>query len=265
MPESAEVKLTAEYLSKVLEGQVITDFQFVSGQYENNDPIGFDEFYDSLPLIVSEVKCKGKMIYMNCASEDKNFYIMHSLRLTGSWREKEDSCSRWYILLDTGTKLWFRDPRCMATLHFTQDEKVLQATLDKLGYDILTEEFTLKRWKDIVNRHKSKNITALMMDQSHISGCGNYIKAESLYYAGISPLRKAGDLSENEVEKLYEALRIIPRLAYNNKGYSGGEYTDKKGKKGFEEFHLKIYGKPDAKKTKTPDGRITHWNPEIQK
>jgi formamidopyrimidine-DNA glycosylase len=153
----------------------------------------------------------------------------------------------------------------MATIHFSDKEAVLNTTLAKLGFDILTEEFTLKRWKDIINAHGNKNITALLMDQSHISGCGNYIKAEALYYAKVSPLRKAKDLTENEVEKLFEALRIIPRLAYNNKGYSGGEYTDKKGKKGFEEFHLKIYGKPEATKTKTPDGRITHWDPKIQK
>ena len=42
MPESAEVKLTTEYLKSKLENKVITEWVFPSGQYENKPPDGFD-------------------------------------------------------------------------------------------------------------------------------------------------------------------------------------------------------------------------------
>ena len=103
------------------------------------------------------------------------------------------------------------------------------------------------------------------MNQKIISGCGNYIKAEALYYAKISPLRKIGSLTQSESDKLFEALRIIPRIAYNYKGLSIKDYTDQYGEKGTYENELKIYGRKDAKRTKTSDGRITHWDPTVQK
>jgi formamidopyrimidine-DNA glycosylase len=267
MPESAEVKITTNYLQKMLENKIITDWEFIGGQYGEDSPKGFDEFKDALPLIVEEVKCKGKFIYMTCFNEYHRFFIMHSLRLTGSWRESPDNCSRWYIEFDqngTKRKLWLRDPRCMATLHFTENEDTLKETLLKLGPDILTDEFTLQAWRKIVQEHKNKNITSFLMDQHILSGVGNYIKAEALYYAKISPMRKVGSLTENESEKLYEAVRIIPRLVYNNRGLSNGDYTAPDGKKGFHEFHLKIYNQKGATRTKTSDGRYTWWDPKIQ-
>lgn len=265
MPESAEVKLTTDFLNQCMYNKIITKWEFTSGQYLNYDPEGFEEFYDSLPLMIEEVRCKGKFIYITCFNEHKTFYILHSLRLTGSWRNKEDSFCRWIVELENGRKLFFHDTRCLATLKFTTDKRELDDYLEKLGPDILTEDFSLSTWKKLVQLHRNKNITAFLMDQSVISGCGNYLKAECLFSAKISPLRKISSLTEEESEKLYEALRIIPRQAYMNKGLSSRDYTDQNGKKGFQEFHLKVYGKKTAKRTKTADGRTTYWDPSVQK
>jgi DNA-formamidopyrimidine glycosylase len=265
MPESAEVKLTTEFLSQAMTNRIITKWEFTSGQYLNSDPEGFDEFYESLPLLVEEVSCKGKFIYMKCFNEYKKFYILHSMRLTGSWRNEEDSSSRWYVELDKGRKIWFHDSRCLATLKFTTDEQELTRYLAKLGPDILTEDFTLAIWKKLVQDHKNKNITAFLMDQEIIAGIGNWLKAEILFYSKISPLRKVGSLTENESDQLFESIRIIPRQAYMNKGLSTRDYTDANGKKGFQEFHLKVYGKKHAKRTKTADGRTTYWDDKVQR
>lgn len=265
MPESAEVRLTVDYLNSCLENKIVTDWVFLGGQYEEDYPKGFEEFADSLPLLIEEVNCKGKLIYFTCYNETKRFYILHSLRLTGSWQETQDEQCRWYIEIGHKKKIWFRNPRCLATLHFTSNEETFRSTLDKLGPDILTEQFTMSKWKQIVAAHPNKNITAFLMDQHIICGCGNYIKAEALYYARISPLRKVNTMSEAESEKLFEALRVIPRVAYNNKGLSSRDYADHNGNKGYQEFNLQIYNKAGATKTKTADGRTTYWDPKIQK
>jgi len=258
MPESAEVKLTAEYLDKELGGKVITSFVFLGGQYKNKLPEGFEAFEEALPLIVEGVNCKGKLIYFRFLSEHKTFILTHSMRLTGAWKNEADPCSRWYIEVDPRKRIWFRDPRCLATLRFTDKEEDLKFELDSLGPDILTENFTLPVWRGLVASHKNKNITSFLMDQSILSGCGNYIKAEALYHAGVSPFRKVGSLSEKESEKIFEALRLVPRLAYNYKVSEEGGYSD-----GRYEF-LKIYGSEDATLSKTADGRVTHWDPEVQ-
>jgi len=214
MPESAEVKLTTDYLKSKLENKVISDWVFMSGQYGDKLPSGFSEFEINLPLIVENVECKGKFIYFTLFNENGYFYIMHSLRMTGRWQDYEDKCCHWYIEVDNSENIWFRDPRCFATVEFTSNDKNLKKTLDKLGPDILTDEFSLDIWKELVEKHKQKNITSFLMNQDIISGIGNYIKAEALYYAKISPLRKTGSLNEVELtlsveQAYYESRRCM--------------------------------------------------------
>lgn len=264
MPEVSEVKLTTEYLEKTLSGKIITDWKFLSGKYHDAEPSGFNSFYNELPSMVSEIKCKGKLIYMHCFNEFHEFYILHNMHMTGSWREKPDESSRWFVEINSKQKLWFRDPRCFGTLMFTENEDIFKSIFNKLGPDIMSDEFNLQLWRKIIAQHKDKNVTSFLMDQSIISGCGNYIKSEVLYYAKILPSRKIDSLTENESEKLFEALRIIPRIAYLNKGLSLRDYTDPKGKKGFHEFQLQIYGQKNAKRQKTMDGRTTYFDPNIQ-
>ena len=263
MPESAEVKLITEYLKLNLENKIISNWNFINGKYEQKLPIGFDEFEQNLPLIVENVECKGKFIYFTLFNEQGYFYIMHSLRMTGRWQDYEDDYCQWFIELDD-VNIWFRDPRCLATIEFTSDQSKLQKAIDKLGPDILTDEFSLDIWKHLIQKHKQKNITSFLMNQEIISGIGNYIKAEALYYSKISPIRKTGSLTKAELFKLYEAIRIIPRIAYNKNGLSIKDYSTSDGSKGNYRDDLKIYGKPNATRTKTSDGRITYCDPKIK-
>ena len=265
MPEGPEVLLTTEYLNAKLSNQIVSKWVFTGGQYEDKDPDGFQEFYDALPLLVEEVSCKGKLIHFTFFNEFRTFYVLHSLRMTGRWQNHEDEYCKWYLEFDNGDRVWFRNPRCLATLQFTTDRRIYEGLLNKLGPDILTPEFTLDTWRRLISKHKNKNITSFLMNQNIISGCGNYIKAEVLYYAEISPLRKVGSITKGESEKLYEGLRIVSRVSYNHKGLSLKDYANENGKKGYYEHKLRIYGKRSAMRTKTADGRTTYWDPDKQK
>ena len=254
MPEVSEVKIMVEYLNKKLKDKIITKWIFTNGKYIENTPVGFSEFDMYLPLKMNKIDCKGKFIYFELSKEVENkvkkFYILHSLRMTGNWQDYYDKHCKWFLEIENKNTLWFSDQRSFATLLFTTNKTILQNQMNRLGPDILTSNFTLPIFMNKAKIYPKKNITAFLMDQSIFSGCGNYIKAETLYYAKVSPLRKVGSLSEDEKERIYQGLRIIPRLAYN--------------KGGFREEDFKIYGKKWAKRTKTTDGRITYWNSNIQ-
>ena len=259
MPESPEVKLTTEYLKSKLENSVIVDWVFT----RKKNPNGFDKFTYALPLIVENVECKGKFIYFTLFNETGYFYVLHSLRMTGEWQDNEDKYCNSYIELMDGENIWFRDPRCFATFEFTDKQSMLKEYLFKLGPDIMSDEFSIPVWNELIKKHKNKNITSFLMNQDIISGIGNYLKAEVLYYAKISPLRKTGDLSCKEIRKLYEAIIIIPRIIYNKKILSKSDY-ESVDKKGYYNGELCIYGKICAQKDKTSDGRITFWDPNKQ-
>jgi len=265
MPEAPEVRLTIDFLNKVLQNNMITEWTFCGGRYADAYPEGYEEFDAALPLLVEEVCCKGKFIYFILSDDEGDqYYIMHSLMMTGRWQKTYDEHCKWFVEVDTGVTLWFHDVRAFATLRFTSDDGVLQEKLDCLGPDIMSSEFKLPLFKQLAKKWSTRNICAFLMDQSVIAGCGNYIKAEVLYDAGISPLHKIGDLSDNELDRVYQGLCVIPRVSYNNKGLSLRDFADENGKPGFYERELKVYGKRWAKRTKTPDGRTTYWSPDHQ-
>lgn len=259
MPEIAEVRRTVDFLNSKLRGNFIMKWKFIKGKYAKRFPIGFESV--KFPIFVEEVKCKGKFIYMIISSENGPIYVLHHMMLTGWWEDTKNKNSVWIIETDEKEKLYFRNTRGFATIKFTSDIKILQNHLDKLGPDIMDEKFTEEVWNRILRKYENKNITSFLMDQKCISGCGNYIKSEALYSSGISPLRKVKSLTNNERKLLYRNIRVIPKLAYHYK-----KINPKSSSCGSDNiFSLKIYKNPKAKQTKTSDGRITYWDPEIQK
>lgn len=277
MPEVPEVKLTVDFLNRSCQGKYLIKWNFTDGKYTEDYPEGYINFYANLPLYVSSVKNKGKFIYFNLESENKqnlNFYVLHSLRMTGRWQIEYDEYCKWYIEIvddplnysenDIKT-IWFRDPRSFATLIYTDEIQTLNNQLNNLGPDIMTIDFTIDKFQNLTKKYENRNITSFLMDQKVISGCGNYIKSEVLYSAKISPLRKVKSLSAFEKKELYTALCTIPKISYNNLGLSLHHYANEHGQKGCHDSALKIYGKSFAKREKTADGRTTYWDPRIQK
>lgn len=244
MPEGPEVKRTVEYLNDKLKGKVITDWSFYSGKYIENEPLGYEDFYESLPLRLEKINCKGKFIYFIL---ENNHYIMHSLMMSGRWQEEIDNHTRWSIQTEDGTYLYFSNPRGFATVEFTDDSFDLRKKLVTLGPNIMTDEFSYDIFEKKCDRYCKRNITSFLMDQNVFSGCGNYIKSEVLYRAKISPLRKVGDLSKEDKKNVYQALKDIPQESYEGK------------------LIRQVYGQPNSVKLKSADGRVTHWNPDEQK
>lgn len=255
MCDGFETKLVTDYLKTSLENRVIIDWVF------HDSPDGFSAFKEALPLMVEEVSCKGRLIYIVVYNEHHRFYIFHTLPTVSDdgWQTSGSAPRSYssYLKLDSGEFLYLRPMRNKGnpTFQFISEERIFTGILDKLGPDILTEEFSLQFWSSLMKEYSSSssssnevNITSFLTNQSIISGCGPIVKCESLYYANISPLRTVGSLTDIEREKLFEGLRIISRCGYA----SGGV------------IECKVYEKEGSTKTKTPDGKITYWNEDEQ-
>ena len=77
-----------------------------------------------------------------------------------------------------------------------------------------------------MEKHKSKNITKVLMNQAIISGCGNYIKSEALYRSKISPLRLISEIEQDKLTKLLQSLKQVITESYLSQGASIMNYTD---------------------------------------
>ena len=101
-------------------------------------------------------------------------------------------------------------------------------------------------------------LKARLLDQGVIAGIGNLLADEALWRAGLSPRRPAGELSEEELDRLRRALRAAVRDAIANGGVHTGRFMPYRERGG----HCPRCGTPLERAT--IGGRTTFWCPACQ-
>ncbi len=124
----------------------------------------------------------------------------------------------------------------------------------------------------VLFRGRRTPIKSALLNQSLLHGVGNIYADESLFRAGIRPLRHAGRLTAKELEPLHSAIQSVLREAIALGGSSVSDYVDASGEKGFFQLEHKVYlrtGEP-CLVCQTPirrilvAGRGTHFCPHCQ-
>jgi len=111
--------------------------------------------------------------------------------------------------------------------------------IGKLGPEPLKAGFTPQVLAQrLANR--TAPIKALLCDQPCIAGIGNMYADESLFAAGIHPLRPGGSLSSEEMEHLHRAIQRVLRAAIGNKGASTDTYFRPNGTTGTAHFQFQV-------------------------
>lgn len=132
---------------------------------------------------------------------------------------------------------------------------VLDPVIDHLGPD--AAEVTRKDFRERVG-YGAAPLKARIMDQSVIAGVGNLLADEALWQARLSPVRPARDLSEDELDRLRNAIRAATRSALRKGGVHTGEVIEHRRRDGT----CPRCGAPMSRAT--VGGRTTYWCPEEQ-
>jgi DNA-formamidopyrimidine glycosylase len=149
------------------------------------------------------------------------------------------------------------------------EKKLLELGPDPLTHDIHIDQFRNRLYKK--NKKGQKTICEALMNQKTVAGVGNYIKAEVLWLSRVSPLRKVNELKEEEVVAIRDNIQNVIRTSFQNGGATIKSFYGADGTKGTYSSKFLVYNQKldpynnKVVKTKTPDGRTTHWVPEIQK
>jgi len=118
------------------------------------------------------------------------------------------------LRFDDGSILYLTDIRQFAHLWLAPTPDVMTIVPDeRLGVEILGPDFRAAALHERLRRRPNAKLKALLLDQSVIAGLGNIYVDESLWDAGIHPLRTAGSLSDEEASCLYVAIRDVIDLA----------------------------------------------------
>lgn len=265
MPEGAEVKIIGEGLARLVSGKTLTKVVPLSGRYLKKPVDGFDP--SRLPAKVIGTGVKGKLIFWLL---DNDTYILNTLGMTGGWSKPERKHSRVRFEFDNGECIHFNDVRNFGTIKFIKGRSFLEEKLNTLGPDMLSENVTDEVFRFSLERYPDKTLPEVLMNQNVICGVGNYVKAESLWRARLSPHRLVGSLNQQEMSKLNSSIKEVLRQAYADQGASLRDYKNVDEEKGEATLKFAVYGcKTDPHgnkvvKEETLDGRVTHWSPNHQ-
>lgn len=274
MPEGPECKHIADGLAHGLESAVLQAITIHSGRYQRHGPpTGLVTLRSHLPLQIQSVGVKGKFIYWLL---DGEWSVWNTLGMSGQWWLSGEPDSHCHVSFQLVTEegphtVYFRDVRNFGTLRFMHGMAQLEQQLGRLGPDVLADtSITREEWLSRIRKYNHWTLPKFLMDQSKVSGVGNYLKAEVLYATNLSPLQVIGDISDDNLWYVYIVSCEIARSSYLSRGASFLSYLDTDGEKGGYNFSFKVYrqeedpyGNP-VERIVTDDGRTTHWVPSIQ-
>ncbi|MBO9717558.1 MAG: bifunctional DNA-formamidopyrimidine glycosylase/DNA-(apurinic or apyrimidinic site) lyase [Pseudoxanthomonas sp.] len=241
MPELPEVETTRRGLAPHVEGRRITGV--VLRRPDLRWPIP-DEIREQLPgRRIEAVRRRAKYLLMDTDAGDSA--LLH-LGMSGMLRvlpvdTPVGTHDHVDLALDSGRVLRFTDPRRFGSLLW-QPAGTEHELLRGLGPEPLSEAFD-GDWLFARSRGRSAPVKTFLMDQRIVVGVGNIYAAESLFRAGISPLRAAGKVSRERYAALAEAVRDILAHAITRGGTTLRDFLNPDGAPGYFEQELAVYGR----------------------
>lgn len=272
MPEAPEVSYLRGYIASHFAGHTLSSVKILKGRYQKHGPpANFKEFDGALPLKLQSVDRHGKVLVLKF---ENDWCIISKLGLTGWWYADGDP-PQWTktspnieFEFHNGRekgKLYYTDTLSYGTLTFTNDKSVVEKEIQKLAPDV--EMVSIHDLLARIDKKKLRNSKRLLEDvitdqHAIISGIGNYLKAEILYDAKISPLREVQTVTPDEWKRiLTSARKVIKRQQGNVSNSDAGKY----------EAGMRVYMKqmdPKGNKVEkhtSKTGRTTFWVPAVQK
>ncbi|WP_124057991.1 DNA-formamidopyrimidine glycosylase [Vaginisenegalia massiliensis] len=251
MPELPEVETVRKGLVATVSGKNI---QAVSVLWDKivNRPDGEDlqEWEQSLVgQQIQTVHRRGKYLIF----ELDDSYLVSHLRMEGKyfyqarnseeWNDKLDKHVHLIFTFTDGSRLLYHDVRKFGRIErVAKDELGSYFVQKKLGPEPTRDQFKLAMFRTELATIK-RPIKPTLLDQSLVVGLGNIYVDESLFRAGIHPLRTCASLEVDEVEALYEAVIEVLDQAVKLGGSSIRTYRNTLGQAGEFQLSLCVYGR----------------------
>ncbi|KAJ7524400.1 hypothetical protein O6H91_17G003400 [Diphasiastrum complanatum] len=135
-------------------------------------------------------------------------YVRSAVKEDEEWPSK---FSKVFLELDNGLEMSFTDKRRFARVRLL-DDPAASPPVSELGPDAFLELPREDHFYNIFTKKKMA-IKALLLDQSIISGIGNWIADEVLYQARIHPEQSASSLSVEDCKRLLASISEVVKFA----------------------------------------------------
>ena len=288
MPELPEVETIRRGLEKCILNKKIVRIEVREQKSFTGEN---DKFLHNLaekgPRKVVKLRRFGKALILDL--DDESSLLIH-LRMTGQliWQGKErfagghpnenfvDSLpnkqTRVILEFEDG-KLFFNDQRKFGFIKVMPTAEVKNdAFIKKLAKE--PWQMTVTELKSRLEKHKNSSVKAVLLDQTVICGLGNIYADETLFFAGVHPNRKAGDVTEAEAEQLLIGARTVMERSLESGGSTMATYVKADGTRGnYLDNFAQVFGREGQKCCRCGEkivkirvaGRGTHVCPRCQK
>lgn len=190
---------------------------------------------------------RGKYLLFDCRGGAADGWLILHLGMSGSLRFVPPGTPAGrhdhFDLELPGRVLRFSDPRRFGLLAWhAGDDPGAHPLLAGLGLEPLGPEFTAD-WLYGVTRRRQAPIKQVLMDAHTVVGVGNIYASESLFRAGISPLRPAARIGLARYGRLVQAVRETLLDAIAAGGSTIRDYVHSDGGAGCFQVQCAVYGR----------------------
>ena len=215
MPELAEVKIMAEYINSVSEGQVYTN---IRKSPETKVKTQMEDPFDGMSFTI-EAQSRGKELMLTLISlggEERS--IKFAMGMSGNWylaspgEMVKHAHLKFYR--EDGYSLMMVDVRRFAKWDWTESWSSKRGPCPLSEYEAFVKNIQASINKKIFE----KPIYEIMMDQKYFNGIGNYLRAEILDRYSVNPFLPAKEVITYD---LLELCHDVCQEAYLVGGGSG--------------------------------------------
>ncbi|WP_213992463.1 bifunctional DNA-formamidopyrimidine glycosylase/DNA-(apurinic or apyrimidinic site) lyase [Sodalis sp. dw_96] len=239
MPELPEVETSRRGIEPWVAGQRIVRAEVRNARLRW--PVSGEIIALRDALVVS-VQRRAKYLLLEL---DPGWIIIH-LGMSGSLRvlpqpqppEKHDHVD---LIMSNGCIIRYTDPRRFGAWLWSDDLKTSRV-LSQLGPEPLSDEFN-GQWLFDKSRNKRTQIKPWLMDNKLVVGVGNIYASESLFVAGILPVRPAGSITVAEAELLVRTIKAVLLRSIEQGGTTLRDFLQSDGKPGYFAQELQVYGR----------------------
>lgn len=248
MPELPEVETVKNTLKKKILNQKINDVNIFYNKIIEYPTV--DEFKEQiLNQTINDIKRRGKWLMF----ELDNYYLLSHLRMEGRYyiKNKSEAMEKHAhicFLLDNDMELRYIDARKFGKMHLIKKEDILKRKpINELGYEPWDRNLNIKYLKE---KYAKRNIPikTVILDQGIIVGIGNIYADEILFLSNISPLKKANQLNDTELQNIIDNTKKVLEHAIVLGGTTIKSYESSEGVHGKFQNELLIHNKKTCPK-----------------
>lgn len=250
MPELPEVETIKRTLEHLTIGKTIETVEVHWGKIIKH-PDDVEQFKHLLVgQTVQRLGRRGKFLlfYLD------DYCLVSHLRMEGKYRvlpeeTEKDKHTHVIFTFTNGEALHYHDVRKFGTMHlYPIGDEMTHDPLRKLGPEPFDSSFSFPYFKEKLNKTE-RLIKAVLLDQSVVTGLGNIYVDETLYKAGVHPMRRANTLKDSEIEKIKDAAIITLTEAVEAGGTTIRSYVNSEGEMGMFQQKLFVYGQENEQCT----------------